>query len=221
MLYRSLLDNKIGKFILNTNFRRRYSSSIDYWEKRYLNKGTSGLGSYGEAAIYKSEFLNQFVIKNNVLSVIEFGCGDGNQIKQFKFQNYTGLDISQTAIDKCKNLFKNDLSKRFYFYTPNEVADKQKLFNEELALSLDVVYHLTEDLIFENYMYYLFSSATRFVIIYAWDMEGKKNLHVKHRRFTEWIGRNIRDWQLTARIENKNSKPMCDFFIYSKIESQA
>ena len=63
-------------------------------------------------------------------------------------------------------------------------------------------------------MHHLFSSSTRFVIIYAWDVEGRKSQHVKHRKFTVWIEKNIQDFHLIQTIENKDPQPACDFFIY-------
>ena len=36
----------------------------------------------------------------------------------------------------------------------------------ELALSLDVIYHLVEDTVYESYMGQLFDSATKYVIVY-------------------------------------------------------
>jgi hypothetical protein len=224
-LFKSLFNNKIGKFILNANFKSRFPGSMDYWENRYQKKGTSGSGSYGSPAMYKAGILNKFVIENNITKVIEFGCGDGNQLQLFEFPAYLGLDVSITAIEKCIRIFKNDLTKSFFIYNPKGFADNLKTFKADLALSLDVIYHLLEDEVFESYMYHLFSSSTRFVIIYAWDVEGRKNLHVRHRKFTVWIEMNLKEWHLMQAIENKDLQPVCDFFIYeirsSKLQVQS
>ena len=55
-------------------------SSDQLWEKRYAKGGNSGAGSYGKLAVYKAKVLNEFIEenKNEVNSVVEFGCGDGN-----------------------------------------------------------------------------------------------------------------------------------------------
>jgi hypothetical protein len=215
-LYKFLLNNKIGKFILNANFKTRFSTAADYWENRYSKQGTSGPGSYGSLAMYKAGVLNKFVTENNVSTVIEFGCGDGNQLQQFEFPSYVGLDVSITAIEKCIQIFKNDCTKSFFIYNHKGFADNQKLFKADLALSLDVIYHLLEDEVFEIYMYHLFSSSTRFVIIYAWDLDGQKSRHVRYRKFTVWVEKNIEGWYLARTIENKDPQPACDFFIYQK-----
>jgi SAM-dependent methyltransferase len=186
-----------------------FPGSALYWEKRYHRNGTSGSGSYGKSAEYKAEFLNRFVKNRHIQSVIEFGCGDGNQATQFDFPSYIGLDISRTAIEKCTRLFKEDHAKRFFIRDKNTTGLKA-----ELAISLDVIYHLIEEEVYEYYMMNLFASATKYVIIYAWDVEEEKKYHVRHRKFTQWIERNIADFQL---IERTTKSSYCDFFIYKKI----
>lgn len=92
-------------------------------------------------------------------------------------------------------------------------------FKADLSLSLDVIYHLLEDDVFAMYTRHLFKSSRKFVIIYAWDVDGKQNLHVRHRKFSDWIKRNLPEWELTRTIENKSTDPFCDFFIYQKKEA--
>ena len=215
ILQKFIMKNKITSRILNENFKRRFPSSQQYWETRYLRNGNSGNGSYGEIAAYKAGILNKFVEENNIKTIMEFGCGDGNQLQQFKFPLYVGLDVSLTAIKKCIQIFEKDTSKSFFIYHYKGFADNSRLFQSQLVLSLDVIYHLLEDEVYENYMHHLFSSSTKYVIIYAWDVEGKKNLHVRHRKFSEWIATNKKNWHLVKRIENK-AAPTCDFFIYEK-----
>ncbi|HEV8082403.1 MAG TPA: class I SAM-dependent methyltransferase [Chitinophagaceae bacterium] len=216
LLYKYLANNKVGKLLLNLNFNSRFTDTAHYWEKRYRNKGTSGPGSYGNPALYKSGILNKFVAENEIEKVIEFGCGDGNQLKLFHFPSYIGLDVSKTAIEKCIAIFKNDASKCFFLYNPKRFDNESANFKACLCLSLDVIYHLLEDDVFEMYMQHLFRSSTNFVIIYAWDVDGKKNLHVRHRKFTRWTEENIKEWSLVQTIENKSNDPLCDFFIYKK-----
>jgi hypothetical protein len=186
-----------------------FPGSALYWEKRYHRNGTSGSGSYGKSAEYKAEFLNRFVKNQHIQSVIEFGCGDGNQAMQFDFPSYIGLDISHTAIEKCTRLFKEDHAKRVF------IRDKKTTgLKAELAISLDVVYHLIEEHVYECYMKELFSSATRYVIIYAWDAESEKNYHVKHRKFSAWIEDHQQNFQLK---EKRCKEPYADFFVYQRI----
>jgi SAM-dependent methyltransferase len=190
---------------------RFFPGSAVYWEKRYRNNGHSGNGSYAAHAAYKASFLNHFVKEKKINRVIELGCGDGNQIRYFEFEQYTGIDVSTAAIRRCKKLFERDEAKSFFLYPAHDVQFSLKA---ELAISLDVIYHLVEDEVYMKYMYDLFSSAEKFVIIYAWDVEGGKNYHVRHRQFSKWVSENIRDFKLIERVVKE---PFCDFFVYQRL----
>ncbi|MDX1422339.1 MAG: class I SAM-dependent methyltransferase [Kiloniellales bacterium] len=200
--------------------RHRFPGSASYWERRYDSGGDSGVGSYGQFAEFKAEVINAFVVRNDVKSVIEFGCGDGNQLSLAKYPSYLGFDISATVIDRCRQRFAGDASKSFQLL---QAYDDERA---EMALSLDVIYHLVEDSVFEAYMRRLFSSATRFVVIYSSDLEENdhdQRKHIRHRRFTEWIETNVSGWTLKAHIPNKypykgnyRTGSFADFFVFER-----
>lgn len=206
---RNTFIQKLNFFYLNFKFK----GSNKYWENRYASNSNSGVGSYGESAEYKASFLNDFVIKHKIFSVIELGSGDGNQLGYFKFPQYTGLDISKTAIEMCRKKYLNDSNKKFEMYT-SEILNKYHLNKKELAISLDVVFHLVEDEVFIDYMNNLFCCSSKFVIIYSWDVDGSTKGHVRQRNFSKWISENISDFKLTERIK---SDRFCDFVVYQKI----
>ncbi|MDE3184110.1 MAG: class I SAM-dependent methyltransferase [Bacteroidota bacterium] len=209
------MGNRLSRYLFTKTFNRAFPGSAGYWEKRYLTNGNSGAGSYGEKALYKASVLNRFVAKKKIQNIIEFGCGDGNQLSYFRFPSYTGLDVSPTAIKKCRGLFKEDLSKRFFVCDQKTLPEDGQLFFGELALSLDVIYHLVEDEVFESYMSGLFNAATKYVIIYAWDVDEEKKYHVRHRRFSKWIEQHVLNFRLSEQISNQ---PFCDFFVYERVE---
>jgi hypothetical protein len=76
-----------------------FQDSTRYWERNYARGGTSGEGSYGALGQAKAEFLNGFVRDQGVRSVVEFGCGDGNQLSLASYARYVCLDVSRTALD--------------------------------------------------------------------------------------------------------------------------
>lgn len=179
---------------------KTFTGSADYWEQRYRKGGSSGSGSYGELAMFKAEFLNDLVAREAIGSVVEFGCGDGNQLKLARYPAYLGLDVSQRAVETCRSLFAGDATKRFML-SPDydgEAAD--------LAISLDVIFHLVEDPVFEEYMRSLFAAARRLVVIYATNtqtQESPRPPHVRHRRFTDWIEQNAPEWELREQVGNR------------------
>lgn len=126
--------------------------SKDYWENRYKQGDNSGVGSYGFFADFKASVINDFEKRHDVETVIEFGHGDGNQLKLASYKEYIGFDVSKTAVEMCRKIFKEDKTKSFYLL---EDYDNQKA---DLTLSLDVIYHLIEDNVFEEYMERLFNA---------------------------------------------------------------
>jgi hypothetical protein len=189
-----------------------FPGSADYWDRRYTEGGTSGAGSYGELGTAKAEFLNAFVHERDLHSVIEFGCGDGHQLSLANYPSYIGLDVSRTAVQMCQRQFANDPTKSFFLYDGSCFTDRFGLFTAELALSLDVIFHLVEDQIFESYMTHLFAAARRFVVIYSTNALIHDNgPHVWHREFTKWVEVNCPQWRLT---EVTHGPALADFFVY-------
>ena len=201
-----------------------FLGSSDYWEKRYNGGGTSGAGSYGKLAEFKAEVLNAFVRENDVRTVVEFGCGDGNQLSLSNYPAYIGLDVSKTAIQRCQQLFRHDKTKIFFIYEPNCSRNEHHNYRAELALSLDVIYHIIEDDAFELYMEHLFSAAERYVIIYSSDFTGySPSPHIRYRRISEWIISRFPEWKLLEKISNRypykgddRTGSLSDFYIYRK-----
>jgi SAM-dependent methyltransferase len=198
--------------------RLAYNGSALFWEHSYARGATSGNGSYGEFAERKSRFLNELVRERSVLSVIEFGCGDGNQLSLAEYPSYIGLDVSRTAIGLCQRRFSGDPAKSFFLYDGSCFTDQAGIFTADLALSLDVVYHLTEDAAFETYLRHLFAAARRVVVIYSTNMELAGTApHVRHRLFTPWVQAHCPGWTLSSIARGPNTDvARADFFVYER-----
>lgn len=205
---------------------KRFPGSQGYWEQRYNSGGNSGAGSYGKLAVFKADIINSFIKEYSVESVIEFGCGDGNQLSLANYPKYIGLDVSPTAIKLCKDKFVYDRSKSFFLYNPQYFAGDHNIFQADLSLSLDVIYHLIEDEVFHEYMVALFNSSNKYVIIYSINYDEKQSYHQKNRQFTKWVDRYAMKWQLFRKIDNlypydfsdPENTSISDFYIYKKIE---
>jgi SAM-dependent methyltransferase len=211
----------VGKLFAKIYIRiagARFPGSRSYWRSRYARGGTSGTGSYGDSAQYKAKVLNGFVQRNGVESVIEFGCGDGNQLSPAQYPSYIGFDISPHAVTMCRERFQGVLSKQFRLMEDyaGETAD--------LALSLDVVYHLVEDEVFEGYMRQLFAASARFVIINSSNTDTQAEIqlpHIRHREHTAWVSKNLADWRLAERIRDGDPDEtvvdhLASFFVYER-----
>jgi hypothetical protein len=205
--------DRAGRFAATIRFR----DSLSYWSSRYAARGTSGVGSYDAQARYKAEYLNHFVRENAIASVIEFGCGDGNQLGLADYPRYIGIDVAGRAIRRCIDSFGDDPTKSFMAYDSHAFADRARFLHADLALSLDVVFHLVEDDVYEAYMHALFNAADRFVVIYARDRDESPALkrHVRWREFTPWVEANATGWAL-ARVEPTPVAEYQNFHVFTR-----
>lgn len=197
-----------------------FDSSSGYWQRRYSEGGHSGSGSYGRLAEFKARVLNSLVLEYGVSSVIEFGCGDGNQLGLARYDQYIGVDVSEQAVAICREKFENDASKAFF-----SVAEYHGQ-SAELALSLDVIYHLVEDQAYQQYMQNLFQAATKYVVIYSSNRDDAQHNaeHVIHRKFSDWVDDNQKEFRLIKTIPNDypfdgnspDKTSLADFYVYRK-----
>jgi cyclopropane fatty-acyl-phospholipid synthase-like methyltransferase len=194
-----------------------FTKSSDYWESRYAAGGNSGDGSYNHLARFKADILNEFVADNQLETVIEFGCGDGNQLTMASYPKYLGVDVSATAVATCKELFRYNRKRSFM------TLDKYDGQQADLSMSLDVIFHLVEDDVFDAYMRTLFDASNEFVVIYSSNHDNNVGTadHVRHRKFTDWIEKNRPDWALYKKIDNTfqydgdwHNTSFADFYIF-------
>ena len=198
-----------------------FTNSGNYWEGRYSAKGNSGAGSYGRLAEFKAEVVNGLVCSENIQTILEFGCGDGNQLALGNYPSYIGLDVSPKAIELCKEKFALDSTKSFF------LAGESDAQSAELVLSLDVIFHLVEDAVFEKYMIDLFNASIKFVVIYSSNYDddfSESAPHVRHRRFTDWIEKNASEFEMLKKIpnnypynkSNQKNTSFANFYVYKK-----
>lgn len=214
------LSSRAARFVCGNMSKSQFTTSAEYWERRYASGATSGAGSQNQLAEFKAKVINGFVRRRGIRDVIEFGCGDGNQLALSEYSNYLGIDISPSAVAACRSRFAGDASKQFMLLS--EYAGQRA----QLSLSLDVIYHLTEDAAFENYITRLFDAAREYVIIYSSDMDsrpGEWAPHVRHRVFTQWVDAHRPDWTLESTTSNPypfdrdtQAGSLADFYIYRR-----
>jgi SAM-dependent methyltransferase len=170
---------------------------------------SSGVGSYGIFADYKAQFINSFIDNNQILTMCELGCGDGNQLALFRPIEYYGYDISPVVIRE--NIKKYSGNNYFFSTDINDFLARKY----DLTLSLDVIYHLIEDDVFEEYMINLFKLSYKFVIIYSPNEDKNFGNHVKYRNFMKNISD---DFELVSQFDNplKGSETQSDFFLFKK-----
>jgi len=196
-------------------------SSTAYWEQRYRAGGNSGAGSGGVLLRYKAAVINGFIAANAVGSVLDLGCGDGRLLSLLRTPSYIGVDVSPTALACCIARFRQ------HRFLPFDALDGEPA--AELALSIDVIFHLVETDVFVRTMDALFGHATRFVLIYASNFDsGWPSPHVRHRRFSDYVEQAYRDWRLLVHLPNPypydparpDETSFADFFVYGRPDAE-
>ena len=193
--------------------------SATYWEQRYLQGGNSGAGSHGRLADFKAMVINQLAEKHNIRKVLDLGCGDGAQASAFEIDAYVGVDVSSSAVQQCKERFRAKPNWQFFLSSEREAW----IGYYDMTLSLDVIYHLIEDDIFERYMTDLFDCSSSICAIYSSNCTDTwQSKHVRHREFSAWVKKERPSWHLLKRIHNpfpySPSDPkgtsFADFYVY-------
>ena len=195
-----------------------FPGSLEYWEARYRFGGSSGCGSYGALSLFKANVINDFIQKENISSILDFGCGDGHQLSKIKCEHIIGIDYSKSALDIAM--------RREYTHSTTQIFDRDiSNYRSELSISLDVLYHLIRKSEFEEYLHALFNSATKYVIIYSSNFWFPQIYHQKGRKFTTWVEKNQPLWSLIRVIKNPRKfrqarakeTSISDFYLYKKI----
>lgn len=188
------------------------SELATYWEGRYASGSDSGPGSRGATAAAKADYVNRVVAEYEVRSLVDWGCGDGAQAAQLDVEHYLGVDLSTTAIARC---LANLPERQFLRLDPT--TSVQVSIVAEMALSMDVMFHLVTDDDFHAYLDRLFDSATRVVVVYSTDYDAPAVGHMHRREFTPTVAARFPDWRLAAHTIPATADPeeAC-FYVYER-----
>lgn len=104
--------------------------------------GGSGPGSRKENSIEYLRFINEFISRNQVISILDIGVGDGELLSHLNLEgrSYTGIDVSSEAISIAREKnYKNEIQ---LCIADAEFFDFQQY---DLILCKDVLQHLPND----------------------------------------------------------------------------
>lgn len=171
---------------------------LAYWNARYARGEGPGSGSTGRLLDYKATQVRRTIQRLGARTVIEWGCGDGALIPAIVAAGvrYTGVDLSPVALALARRRAP-PLTLRLWTW-----ADLPPLPPHDLALSLDVLYHLIDEAMFTDYLTRLFASAPA-VLIYAHDADvAEYRDHIRYRAFTPWIAAHAPGHVLRESLPN-------------------
>jgi glycosyltransferase involved in cell wall biosynthesis len=225
----TLALRRLKAFVGNRVQTFGFTTSTEYWNKRYDAGGHSGDGSRGRLASFKAEYLNRFVTQHDVASVLELGCGDGQQLRLADYPAYIGLDVAPRALEQAIESCQGRDRFSFLLYHPTAFHDPQRLVHAELGLSLDVIYHLTEESVFEAYMRTLFAMSDRYVICYTRDASDvtdafPQQRHIRHWPVRRWVSEHEPEWSFVERVPNAHpfdpadpqNTSISDFYVFER-----
>ena len=116
--------------------------NYNYWNREYHSPNV-------ESFIFrlKSYLLDKYVNKKKKLTVLDFGCGEGANIRYFeKVHGYTahGVDISEISIKNAKKYYPK---KNKFKIIKNTYETGENLFNKkfDLIISVQTLYFLGEE----------------------------------------------------------------------------
>lgn len=178
-----------------------------YWEERYALGGDSGVGSRGRNANKKAAFVNRLINEQGVRTLVDWGCGDGRVASKISVFRYIGLDVSPTAVERCRAVARH---RRWHFLLYDGIHAPE-IPAADMALSLDVIFHLTDDAIYRRYLELLFASAP-LVCIHSSNRDETGRAHVSHRRFVDDIPP---EWE-TLISPPEDGEGRIGFWVFSK-----
>lgn len=198
----------------------RSMNSTQYWIERYRHGGTSGAGSTGRLNVFKSALLGSIIDKYNIESVLDLGCGQGAILDLIEIIEYLGYDPSMEVVQFLKDKYSTNLSMSFEY-------DLNKIESKELVISFDVIFHLIEDSVYEQYMKSLFHFSTNYVLIYSSNTNREDSVyatapHVKHRFFQEKIPHDFNLLEIHENLfpyspNDQEKTSWSDFYLYKRI----
>lgn len=140
-----------------------------------------------------ADVINLIVLMNGTRSIIEIGCTDGPLTSLLSVASYTGVALNSTTLQACTQRYGTTEGLRFV--TRIGLGHEQA----DLALSIDVVPHLTDEPTYEHYMHALFNASRKLVLIRASNPPepcASPNGRLHHRPVMHWVEKHRPDFVL-------------------------
>ena len=139
-----------------------------FWNERYrtLPWIGSGPGSRGISQQYKASLLRKALLKNDITSVVDVGCGDLCWLRTDRLSvhdlqgiRYVGLDISEAAVDANRRTFP-ELEFELY-----DLGRDPLPMHADLVLCFDVLIHQTSREQFDTCLTHLLDGIPRYALV--------------------------------------------------------
>ncbi|MFB0560292.1 MAG: methyltransferase domain-containing protein [Candidatus Lokiarchaeia archaeon] len=142
-----------------------------YWEKRYSSGGNSGAYSIA----WKWGVIDRYLPELN--HVLDIGCGDLNFWEGRDCEDYVGIDISKTVIEKNR---KKRPKWQFFCTSGEKRIDGLK---KQIVFCLDVLMHVMDTKSFLKILHNLCHYSTEYIFIHTW----KNNIFDNRTRLKRFL----------------------------------
>jgi 2-polyprenyl-3-methyl-5-hydroxy-6-metoxy-1,4-benzoquinol methylase len=132
----------------------------NYWENRYQRGGTSGEGSIGQGRAWKWKIIESYV--PDLQCVIDVGCGDLSFWSGRKCEDYTGIDISETILEKNKS------SRPDWTFIRSSSDKLVEDLKRENVFCFDILFHIMDENVFQNTLHNLCQYSSKYLFIHTW-----------------------------------------------------
>ena len=133
---------------------------MNYWDNRYKTGGTSGCGSIGELRDWKWGIIKKY--NPELTSVIDIGCGDMRFWENQPLpKNYTGIDISETIINRNKQKYPQG---DFRVSSSTKVME----ITAETVFCFDMLLHIMEKDEYVKTLENCCIYSEKYIFIYTW-----------------------------------------------------
>lgn len=114
----------------------------EYWDNRFISGDWNKNGQKQSKEYAKANLKNIEIDSNFAGTILDFGCAEGDAIPQyfkaFPKAKIFGIDISETAISKCKN--------RFGSIANFQVGDNTIIKFKDIIIASHIMEHITNDI---------------------------------------------------------------------------
>jgi SAM-dependent methyltransferase len=126
---------------LTKTFNRIYSEGL--WGRDVAGKGTSGTGSTLDITREYRAYLEDFIRKHRVRSIVDAGCGDWTFSRAIDWggASYLGVDIASDVIASNREKYE----KRNVMFQVGDITEELPV--ADLLISKDVLQHLPDALV--------------------------------------------------------------------------
>ncbi|MBN2259843.1 MAG: class I SAM-dependent methyltransferase [Clostridiales bacterium] len=136
---------------------------LAYWEQRYKQGGSSGEGSVDESREWKWNIIDSYL--SEVENVIDLGCGDLTFWLGRNCRQYTGIDVSETILNKNKSARPEW---NFILSSSDQFIKNMKA---PVVFCFDMLFHIMDEKSFIKTIDNACRYSSKYLFIYTW----KKN----------------------------------------------